>query len=336
MKLTIKEAKLRLPIPQLAQRLGIIGEIPERDGKTVRCWFPDRHPNGDRKPSFNIHEGGTRGNCFSCAVKFDGPDLVSMILGIPKEEGISRFVEMAGGEKPVTYSPTKRKSIRFPDDLSEGSESEWQAVAKGRALDVHAVNLAVQMGVLKFGTVCGFSCWIILDESRKIAEARRLDGKHFPEKGTLSERKAHTLAGSLKRWPVGIQTTHKRPELFRKVLVCEGGPDLLAAYHFLHITGNMDALPVSILGRANKTIHSEALPHFKGRIVRIYPHVDKDGGGLEAAKRWGKEIRNAEAEKVDAFDFSQLARRDGKPVSDLNDCVVIQFNDKSELEGLLP
>ena len=75
-----------------------------------------------------------------------------------------------------------------------------------------------------------------------------MDGLIFPALGDLAERKAHTLRGSCKSWPVGVAVLQKRPHI-RAVLLVEGGPDYLAALHLCLERKVHDALPVAMLGR---------------------------------------------------------------------------------------
>ncbi len=229
--------------------------------------------------------------------------------------------------KPVTVIE-ELEPIQLREPLSAGTATEWWKLAQLRCVDVHAVDLAVEMGVIRFGIHRGQECWFILDESRFNIEARRLDGNLFDH----TRKKVDTLKGSKKCWPVGIRPAHSKERLINRMLVLEGSADLVAAYHFLYATGKMDALPVAMLGKANKRIHPDALKQMKGKDVRIYPHTD----GLKAAKIWGKQIEEAGAKSVTYFDFSNLTRRDGKPVSDLNDCTVICDEDEPELKELLP
>ncbi|MAS93287.1 MAG: hypothetical protein CMO55_08830 [Verrucomicrobiales bacterium] len=336
--MTITEAKARLPLPELARRLGLPGPIPDRDGKAFTCWWPDRHNNGDRHPSMSFCYQLTGYKCHACGMKGDGITLLQHSLGLSQQEATTRFVTMAGGQPlspPDTAPREKKKKLHLPTDLRRGNVDDWQAVADIRHLDVIAVDLAVEMGVLRFGTVHGFPCWIVIDESRRVAEARRMDGQPFPQTDRLPQRKAHTLYGSDKSWPVGLRPLHTKPHLFKKIMLVEGGPDLLAAYHFLCVTQAMDALPVAMLGRECHHIHPEALRFFSGRNVRIYPHADTDGGGIEAAKRWAGEIEAAGARSITAFNFSGLTREDGHPVTDLNDCTLIKNTHKNEMKNLV-
>ncbi|MDF1659432.1 MAG: CHC2 zinc finger domain-containing protein [Verrucomicrobiales bacterium] len=334
--MTIEQAKQRLLLPKLARLLGIPSRIPDKDGQSVPCFWPDRHKNGDRNPSFNFHDNLSRYYCHGCGMSGDGPDLIASFLSVSPEEAISRFIKMAGGESKSFRPASKSKVLKLPSDFSGGKEENWSRLARLRRVSVEAVSLVVGMQVVGFGSVCKNPSWIITDEMRIVAEARRLDGKLFSAIGQLQERKAHTLAGSRKCWPVGLLPKHSNPALFRKILVCEGGPDLLAAYHFCLHFGVHDALPVSMLGRSISGLHPDALKRFEGKRVRIFPHADPDGGGVDAAKGWKEQIENAGASKVDAFNFSGLIRKDSKPVTDLNDCTVICRADEVQLEGLLP
>lgn len=332
----LDEAVQRLPLPTLARCLAIAGEIPDRDGKTVSCWFPDRHPHGDRRPSFNLHSGLTRFKCFSCGIEGRGPDLIAHTLGISLDEAIKRFLAMAGGVTPDASHhrpPRLKRSLELPHDLRPGNETDWKTLGALRGLSPAAMGLASCMGILRFGTVHHFPCWIVTDDARMSAEARRMDGLPFPAVGSLGERKAHTLSGSSKAWPVGLRPCHNRPDLFRSITIVEGGPDLLAAYHFAYLLDGGAWLPVSMLGR-NCSIAPEALPYVQGRAVKILLHADEDGGGLEAAKRWAGQVMSAGAASVDGFSFDGLFMENGTPVNDLNDCAYIGAEDQSELTQL--
>ena len=333
---SLDEAIQRLPLPTLARRLAIAGEIPERDGKTVSCWFPERHPHGDRRPSFNLHSGLTRFKCFSCGIEGRGPDLIAHTLGIPSDEAIKRFLAMAGGVSPESLHhrpPQRKRSLDLPPDLHPGTEHDWRKLAQLRGHIPPAMGLASSMGVLRFGTVHSFPCWIITDEANITAEARRLDGLPFPAIGSLGERKAHTLPGSSKAWPVGLTPRHSRLDLFQQIALVEGGPDLLAAYHFAYLLNGGAWLPVSMLGR-NCSIAPEALPLFRGRVVKIFLHADADGGGLDAAKRWAAQLNNAGAASVDGFSFDGLRMENGTAINDLNDCAYITAELRPELDQL--
>jgi hypothetical protein len=151
---------------------------------------------------------------------------------------------------------------------------------------------------------------IITDSTARNFQARRLDGKTWTH---IGEKKAWTLPGSQAAWPIGILNAAS----FKNILLCEGGPDLLAAFHFITTVNRRDLFPVAMLG-AGLRIHCEALEHFSGKRVRIFPHVDENGQGLNAAAAWQNQLEDVGA-IVDAFSFDGLLTKDGKAVKDLND-----------------
>ena len=324
---TLAEAKQRLRLPELARKLGIRGEIPDRDGKNVQCFWPDRHNHGDRNHSFGFHADLTRYRCFGCDAKGDGPDMVAEWLGIPDRDAQREFMRLAG-ELPSriggTHPAAKAKAVRrpaFPPDMHAPTQTEVAEIARSRWLSPAAVDLAARMHCVRVGTVAGFPSWILMDKSGVVAEARRIDREAFPALGKLPERKTHTLRGSDKSWPVGIH-----PHLpttagaFSKVMVVEGTPDYLAALHWCIELARFDVLPVAILGRQSHNLHPDALALMAGREVRIYPHKDKDNGGVEAGERWQEQIRAAGANSFRLWRIpAPLTTLDSAPVTDLND-----------------
>lgn len=203
--------------------------------------------------------------------------------------------------------------------LQNGTEADWRLVAESRHIVLEAVSLALALRTLTFGIVQGFRCWLIVDAEERCVEARRLDGRPFTSCGTLGRRKAHTLRGSRKNWPLGAAVLRRIPQ-FRTLLLVEGGPDYLAALHFAHELERWDVLPVAMLGRGTGAqIDPGALELMRGRRVRIYPHNDADGGGVKSARQWAAQLDGVGC-AVDFFEFSDLHRADGAPVKDLNDC----------------
>ena len=85
---------------------------------------------------------------------------------------------------------------------------------------------------------------------------------------------------------------------------------------------------------ATQRIHEGALPLLAGKRIRIFPHLDS--AGRQATERWARQLAGAE---VDCFDFTELHKTDGEPVTDLNDCSSIgpgDFEANRELSGMLP
>jgi len=203
-------------------------------------------------------------------------------------------------------------SASFLDELP--AERLFYALASLRGISIEGVRLAYERGLLRFGQHQGHAAWFILDASRRVAQARRLDGRLW--NGNV---KAWTLRGSQAAWPVGIEEAAPFPAL----AFCEGSPDLLAAHHFIWTESReRDCAAVAIFGGAN--INPEALQLFENKRVRIFRHVDATGDA--ATNRWAKQIAYAGAE-VDAFNFAGLRQADGSPVEDLNDCARVHADD---------
>lgn len=359
--MNLDDAKAMLPLSVLWSSFGLPGVAPERDGQLVSCPFPAGHKNGDRKPSFNFYGGGRRFKCFACGVDGGAVDLAALALGLNEKAACQKVIELAGGRGAalptgrVAAVPAKdeRPKVELPTLRRCGPET-WLRAAESRAVSCESVRLAVGFDVLRFGEVCGFPSWVLTDRARRAAEARRLDRLPFPAVGKLGERKAHSLKGTDKSWPVGagvlgrarvvesrvagkqVQRVELPPPSFRAIMLVEGGPDFLAALHFLHAFEVGDVWPVAMLGRSTGgAIHPDALELLRGRRVRVYPHADSDGGGVEAAWKWGRQLVAAGC-AVDGFSFEGLRQYGGSPVKDLNDCCLIHPDDAAKLGELLP
>jgi hypothetical protein len=347
--MTLDEAKAALPLSVLWSRLGLPGNAPDRDGVLVSCPFPAGHRNGDRKPSFNFHGGGKRFKCFACDIEGGAVDLLGLALGLDEKAACRKLIELAGGAAfPVARvsstvqvsqpygitSKEERPRVDVPP-LRRGGFLAWRALERSRSVSSVAVDLASRFGVLRFGEVCGFPSWVLMDGSQRAVEARRMGRLPYPPVHSLGERKAHSLKGTDKSWPLALDVLRVLPT-FRAVMLVEGGPDFLAALHFLNALEVWDVWPVAMLGRSTGgAIHAEALKLLAGRKVRIYPHADSDGGGEEAARKWGRQLA-AVGCAVDGFSFAGLRQSDGSPVKDLNDCCLIHPDDAAKLGGLLP
>jgi hypothetical protein len=233
--------------------------------------------------------------------------------------------------EPVPDDEPKPDISRF----HRGNRTFFERVANIRHLDIRAVILADNLGTLRFGKVCGFLSWILTDSSGLCAEGRRLDGKVYPSSGQLGLRKVHTIRNSRKNWAVGILPNREFRDSHATIAAVEGGPDYLGILHFA-VRQNRRILPVAILGRgACRALCAGCLTHFRGRRVRLFPHADADGGGVERAVNWARQLERIGCD-VDLFDFRGLRKADGTPIVDVNDCTQIVPEQATELEGLLP
>lgn len=321
----ISEAKSRLLIPQLMRRLGVPPESIPKYGspisvaQNVRCpWF-HLHSNEDKKPSCSIYADGTRMHCFACGYDIDGPEFIRRWKNQTRAQAFREFLSLAA-TRPAATLPTKRGASKAIDvSLGTLNEFDMDQIASLRAIDVAAVRWAGALGVLHFSQQCGYRSWVLTDPSRRIVEARRLDGRNYPGWENVGERKAHTIKGSDKSWPIGAELLRQGIEV-RAIMLVEGGPDYLAALHFIHQFRVAGIMPVAMLGKAE--VHPDAVQLMKGRHVRIYPHNDPDEGGLRAALKWGAQFNQVGC-RFDYFRFDGLRRVDGKAVKDLNDLTAV-------------
>lgn len=297
--MTLTEAKQTLRIPELWRLFNLSGD----PSKSCRSPFRD-----DRNPSFSVYKDGLEWKDFSTGEAGDAVDFLARIRGYSKEEKVARFIERAA-EKYGLYS----SAIRWPEDLRGPSVEECEELGRLRNLSPAAFHVAGVLGTLKTGTVFGERCWVLLDEKRVVAEARRFDGRNFAACGALGERKTHTLKGSVKNWPVGLTTFLRQVNAVRNILLVEGSADYFAALEILANHTRANYLPAAILGRTQSISH-DALQVLNGRRIVIIPHSDSDGGGRSAAIEWARTLSDTIQCEVTIEPLPKIAG-----VKDLND-----------------
>lgn len=152
-----------------------------------------------------------------------------------------------------------------------------------------------------------FASWCAIDATKRVAEFRRMDNAMYPVREGAGIKSWSTRG---KSWPLGASTMGNRCG----VLLVEGGPDMLAGYHFLRRHGMLDRVAVVCMLGAGNRMHEESLPYFAGKRVRIMVDADplKDGEtgrpgdeekrlkkrsmpGMEAAVRWTDQLTAAGA-----------------------------------------
>ena len=339
----IEAAKERLLIPELWRILDLPGEPMTRDN--VKFASPLRP---DANPSCSFRDGCKRMTDWTTGRKYDAVEFLGEALGLRNGEALRRFVEIANGHAipiqpaPVIRSQPKAKSTRPKlSGLRNAAHHQLEQIAKSRNISVRAVELAQDLGTLRVAEVCGFLSWVLLDESGLCAEARRFNRKPYPEikteKMQLGERKAHTLGGSQKNWPVGVLPAREYRQSIEVLALVEGGPDYLAALHFALAQKRTGILPVALLGRCQGLhgLQPDSLQYLRGMRVRIYPHNDADNGSYKSASVIAKQLKQVNCE-VDCFLFDGLEKTNGSKVKDLNDCCDLAPNQSAELEELFP
>ena len=295
---TVAEIKSRLTLRDVGTMVG--AELPTRDGVKFRS--PLR---SDKTPSCTIKADVLFD--WSSGEHFDAIDLYAAAKNISNGEAIKELgerlhlgvrvsepmkVEQSSTSKNVLHG--EQKPIAF--DESEPRPGDLESIRAARSWPVDALDgllLAYELRVLRVGRACGCDSWIVTDEARRIAEARRLDGKAFAAVGNLGERKAHTVKGSVKSWPAGLRSRiapDRLPDV--PLVLVEGGPDLLAAYAVLARLpmSERDVHPVAMLG-TSASIAPDALTAMAGHVVVVLAHGDE--AGREAGRRWAKQLSGA-------------------------------------------
>jgi hypothetical protein len=326
-KLPLADAKKRFNIFDLWRHFGFEGE------PRTSCRSPFRD---DRNPSFSVSTDGCLWHDFATGEAGDAVDFLQRASGLSKRESCRKFIELAGGSlvsvPQAAYRPrTELARVRptFPE-FNDGKPADLAHLSALRNVSPDAVALAQERGLLRFAQLHGLASWVITDYQRVNAQARRLDGS--PWEHLDGSPKAWTLSGSWGAWPIGIKEAQEYPA----IALVEGGPDLLAALHFIACEGKQTRCsPVAMLGASHR-IHADALTLIAGKIVRIFGHADPEG--QLAVRRWAAELTRAGA-IIDAFNFSGLRKVDGSDVNDLNDLTSIcadDFEAHRELWSLIP
>lgn len=296
----LHELKAAYRIPAAWRDFGLMGE----PGKCVPSPF-----RPDLSPSFSVFEDGTRWKDFATGESGDVFDFIRKARSGDLADAIRFVADRLGIRRP---EPKQLNKLKIPP-LHQGSESELRELAGQRGFDTGALRLAQQRGFLWFTTLWGHGAWCLTDVRRALFEFRRLDGCKWPAYGRLPERKCHCM-GTGKRWPIGTMES----EPFAKIAMVEGAPDFLAVFHFLLVEGKTETVvPVGILGASNHALAPEAVRLFKGKAVCLYPHVDE--AGQTAARAWARQLKEAGAARVSAFDLSGLVLVDSSQGKDLAD-----------------
>lgn len=302
---------------------------------------PVRSPfRPDKRASFSISRDGKLFNDFATGDKGDVVTFWARATGLPVTDACKSFIEYAGTGRsdiipitritsPAAASPAERQKPVLPP-MQRGDHKRLQVLASFRKVSVEGLHIADERGLLHFAMMHNLSAWLVTDAERVNAQARRMDGGLWQH---LSDpAKAYTLPGCWASWPIGIREAQDFPV----IALCEGAPDLLAAHHFIYAEEReRDVAAVCITGGTMK-IHPDALPLFKGKRVRIYPHLDKTG--QDSIQRWTEQIESVGAD-VDFCDLSGIPTVTGRRVKDLNDLSSLDadtFESDRELWRILP
>jgi hypothetical protein len=312
----IEDAKRRFSIPVIWTSRN----LPGKPAKSCRSPF-----RKDHSPSFSVSEDGQRWIDFATGERGDVIDFLAKCRGISSAEAFGELLNLADGidRQAASRNEAEREPRRSPlklDAIEPCSEDDLFKIGKLRSIPFAGLKLAQERKLLfAYSDPYQGRCWLITDDARRNAIARRLDGQRFrfrpPQQDQKEGPKSRCWPGSEANFPIGIAQAGPYPA----IALCEGAPDFLAAFA-LADAGAVESLvaPVCMTG-ASCSIHKDALPSFRGKRVRIFGHADEAGRG--AIQRWVEQLQAVQAE-VDAFDFSGLIKADGSLVKDLNDFVL--------------
>jgi hypothetical protein len=312
-------AKEQLAIPDLWQLRKWRG-MPGRS-----CRVPWRE---DRAPSGSVLADGRLFHDFTSGETLDAPGLLARVESLTPEAACRTFIQLAGVDKrdvsqkncaPSSPRIAERETRPQLPPLDKLTPNEFRQLAELRCVSMKACEAASDRGHLFRTDWRGARCWLVTDWARRCAQLRRFDGQPFATRAGATV-KALTVRGSSASWPIGAPDAGDAA----RIILCEGGGDLLAAYHFAEVEESLaEVQPVAMLGAAQR-IHSVGIRLLGGKRIRIFPHLD--GAGAGAARRWESQLRDAGLD-VHCFDLAGLTRDDGAPVKDLNDLTRIAPDD---------
>ena len=325
----VRVLKNACPMPVLMEKIGL-GDYAKKS-----CTSPFRD---DKNPSFGVFQGGS-GWFFKDHATGESGDEINLLAKYHQMDPRNDFRSLAsiysghaGIPVPTVHkfsskpreAPRKADANKKEPPLTLGSPEQLKRLAECRPYQLEALRWASSRGVLRFMRFVGHECYAVTDQTEKLVEARRVDNKPFNAHKDLSERKTHAMRGSNKGWPAGILESKPYPS----IALVEGIPDFLMAHYLIlweqasHCEKtDVRCAPVAMLGSSG-SIDPGALPHFKGKKVRIFVHTDK--AGKKAAKRWHEQIKPL-AKEVSYMKFDGLEQANGEPVSDLFDFLNLDF-----------
>ncbi|MEY3775277.1 MAG: zinc finger protein [Verrucomicrobiota bacterium] len=304
-------AKARVGISVAWLALCLPGE-PRRS-----CCSPFRD---DRHPSFSISPDDRLWHDHATG---EGGDVVSFIIAATSCDhaaAIARLKALAGGaiSTPLPLrriAPKAKESPPAPKPLpalDTPTFSEVRALAALRDWHLYAAfEIATARGLLRMATMRDAGeiarAWVLTDDARKTAQARRLDGNPWQRTGAKSD----TLRADPAH-PIGLAAIGNRPV----IALCEGEPDTLAALHFAFLAGIHESVAPICLTGAAKRIPDAVAEQLRGCHVRIFRQADT--AGHSAALSWAEGLESAGVE-VCGVNLDGLTRPDGTPAKDLAD-----------------
>ena len=189
---------------------------------------------------------------------------------------------------PVFKIEEGPRSIGAPDlsHLRVPTNPEIASIAASRRLMPEAVALAAERGLLWCGHFWHQHVWAIADRTGQSAILRRIDGCKWSR-----GQKALMAPGSRGDRFIGVSESTSFP----RIIIIEGGPDLLAAFQFILTTPLFDYRDDFTVICAISTQSNFGLDawRFRDKYVQIIAHNDEPG--LKAAQKWRKQLQEVRA-----------------------------------------
>jgi len=312
----LEAAKARVSIADAWLALRLPGE-PRRT-----CCSPFRE---DRHPSFSIFADGRAWKDFATGEKGDVVSFVMAATGCSPADAIKRVLELAGGiASPVALQPRQGPAKPAPErydglaglTLEPPTLGDLITLAELRDWPSFAgLEIARMRGLLRVADVPHrgevHRAWILTDESRRSAQARRLDGKPWP--GAGGEFKSKSLRADAEA-PPGLADVLEADR--RAVLIAEGEPDALAALLLAWANEDADRFGVLCMPGASRPFTPAVLEKLKGRRCRVLRQADEPGH--RCALAWAESL-HAAGVPVDLANLDGRTRADGQPAKDLAD-----------------
>ena len=344
----VEAIRAALPLRMVCEREGLVFR---RSGSHVTACCPF---HAERTGSFTIQAATPhRAHCFGCGWGGDVFAFWGQMRGLDASTS-SGFLAVAGqlaslcgmarrleGVEWSRKDVPKRKALGLEESgrpwlpvMRRLRAAELAQLAELRGLSVAGLEAAVEDGRLGWSMwpldaetgrarAGSKASWVVTDAERWVAQFRPLDGSLYAGRGGADYKSSSTRNVG---WPVGAAQGGAKD----RVVLVEGGADMLAAYAVLEARGWLEEVAVWCLFGASARMAPEGLAFARGRRVRVLadndaPRVKEYKGrgavalcpGMEAAARWGAQLVEAGAAEVSTYDLSPL----GQAVGDLNDLV---------------
>lgn len=325
----LADAKARVSISAAWRALGLPGESRRS------CCSPFRE---DRRPSFSISPDDRLWHDHATGEGGDVVSFVSRALDCDAGEAIRRVIDLAGGvAMPAGLAPRLGASKPSPRpfdglaglDLRRPSVGEVMRIAERRSWPLFVgLEIAVERGLLLTANVPHrgevFPAWIVTDNARKSAQARRLDGQ--PWQGEAHTFKSKSLRADAEH-PPGLADIVENNRA--GVLLCEGEPDALAALLWAWLADADEHVGVLALPGASRPLAASVTEKLRGRRVRIVRQNDE--AARKASFAWLQSL-TAAGVPADVQPLDGMRDASGNSAKDLADLC----RRPAELEQLFP